>query len=201
MQQLYQLPPPTHSYLPIFPNNRLLRFSAVQEIDARNSSALHQKTMVGFLTCCSSQKPKRGPLQNLFPECFTSYSRRGREGSSGRSANLLTGRSMVRTRHLPPDFPCLGLGNLTVSQPSCFPRVAWRLGTERVLRPNSFFPIVNPYTGISLRSVNNNNNCNNNNNTNNRKFSPNYTSHKNTLGIHHCCRKIVQCCFLHMSWL
>ncbi|KAG5453182.1 hypothetical protein CSKR_112744, partial [Clonorchis sinensis] len=30
-------------------------------------------------------------------------------------------------------LPCLGLGNLAIAQPSCFPRVAWQLGTERVL--------------------------------------------------------------------
>ncbi|KAG5447535.1 hypothetical protein CSKR_101305 [Clonorchis sinensis] len=52
------------------------------------------------------------------------------------SANLLTGRSVVRTPPLPLDFPCLGLGNLAVSQPSCFIRVAWQLGTERVLQLN-----------------------------------------------------------------
>ncbi|KER24269.1 hypothetical protein T265_08010 [Opisthorchis viverrini] len=39
------------------------------------------------------------------------------------STNLLTGRSVVRTRPLPLDFPCLGLGNLAVSQPSCFLRI------------------------------------------------------------------------------
>ncbi|KAG5446671.1 hypothetical protein CSKR_113070 [Clonorchis sinensis] len=32
------------------------------------------------------------------------------------SGNLMTGRSVVRTRHPPLDFPCLGLGNLAVSQ-------------------------------------------------------------------------------------
>ncbi|KER33510.1 hypothetical protein T265_00625 [Opisthorchis viverrini] len=32
-----------------------------------------------------------------------------------------------------------GLGNLAVSQPSCFLRVAWRLGTGRVLQLNAFF--------------------------------------------------------------
>ncbi|KAG5444601.1 Yip1 member 1 [Clonorchis sinensis] len=32
-----------------------------------------------------------------------------------------------------------GLGSLAVSQPSCFPRVTWQLGTERVLQLNSFF--------------------------------------------------------------
>ncbi|KAG5454317.1 hypothetical protein CSKR_201970 [Clonorchis sinensis] len=31
-----------------------------------------------------------------------------------------------------------GLGNLAVSQPSCFLRVAWQLGTERVLQLNDF---------------------------------------------------------------
>ncbi|KAG5452513.1 hypothetical protein CSKR_103318 [Clonorchis sinensis] len=33
-------------------------------------------------------------------------------------------------------LPCLGLGNLAVSQPSCFLCVAWQLGTERVLQLN-----------------------------------------------------------------
>ncbi|KER28767.1 hypothetical protein T265_04460 [Opisthorchis viverrini] len=42
---------------------------------------------------------------------------------------------MVRTRPLPLDFPCLGLGNLVVSQPSCL-RVSWELGTESVLQLN-----------------------------------------------------------------
>ncbi|KAG5452653.1 hypothetical protein CSKR_114424, partial [Clonorchis sinensis] len=55
----------------------------------------------------------------------------GRDSSNGYSVNLLTGRSVVRTRPLPLDFPCLGLGNLAVSQPSCFLWVAWQLGTER----------------------------------------------------------------------
>ncbi|GAA55192.1 hypothetical protein CLF_107112 [Clonorchis sinensis] len=43
---------------------------------------------------------------------------------------------MVRTRPLPLDFLCLGLGNLAVSQPSCNPRVAWQLSIERVLQMN-----------------------------------------------------------------
>ncbi|KAG5453505.1 Ubiquitin-like modifier-activating enzyme 6 [Clonorchis sinensis] len=60
-------------------------------------------------------------------------------GHVGKSANLLTGWSLVRTRPLPLDFPCLGLGNLAVSQPSCFPRVTWQLGTERVLQLDNFF--------------------------------------------------------------
>ncbi|KAG5448299.1 Craniofacial development protein 1 [Clonorchis sinensis] len=42
------------------------------------------------------------------------------------SVNLLTRRSVVRTPPLPLDFPCLGLGNLAVSQPSCFLRAAAR---------------------------------------------------------------------------
>ncbi|KAG5445339.1 hypothetical protein CSKR_111091 [Clonorchis sinensis] len=63
----------------------------------------------------------------------------GRDGPSGWTANLLTGRSVVRTRPLPLDFPRLGFGNLAVSQPSCFLRVAWQLGTERVPQLNDFF--------------------------------------------------------------
>ncbi|KAG5454113.1 hypothetical protein CSKR_110488 [Clonorchis sinensis] len=36
------------------------------------------------------------------------------------------------------DFRCLDLGNLTISQPSCFLLVAWQLSTERVLQPNDY---------------------------------------------------------------
>ncbi|KAG5442666.1 hypothetical protein CSKR_111906, partial [Clonorchis sinensis] len=43
---------------------------------------------------------------------------------------------MVRTRPLSLDFPCLGLGNLVVSQPSCSLWVAWQLRTGRVLQLN-----------------------------------------------------------------
>ncbi|KER30902.1 hypothetical protein T265_13072, partial [Opisthorchis viverrini] len=47
-------------------------------------------------------------------------------------------RVLVRIRPLHLDFLCLGLGNMAVSQPSCFLRVAWELGTERVLELNYF---------------------------------------------------------------
>ncbi|KAG5450905.1 hypothetical protein CSKR_109256, partial [Clonorchis sinensis] len=39
---------------------------------------------------------------------------------------------------------CLGLGNLAVSQPSCFLPVAWQLDTERVLQLNDFFIFLFP---------------------------------------------------------
>ncbi|KAG5446506.1 Glutamine-dependent NAD(+) synthetase [Clonorchis sinensis] len=55
-----------------------------------------------------------------------------------------TFRSVVRNPPLPLDFPCLGLGNLAVSQPSCFLRMAWQLGTERVLQLNDFFKMRLP---------------------------------------------------------
>ncbi|KAG5452999.1 hypothetical protein CSKR_109419 [Clonorchis sinensis] len=54
----------------------------------------------------------------------------------GQRANILTGRSVVRTRSLPLDFFCPDLGNLAASQPSCFLLVAWKLGTERVIQLN-----------------------------------------------------------------
>ncbi|KER34010.1 hypothetical protein T265_12480, partial [Opisthorchis viverrini] len=41
---------------------------------------------------------------------------------------------MVRTRPPPLDFPCVDLGDLAVTQPSCNLRVAWQLGNERVLQ-------------------------------------------------------------------
>ncbi|KER29980.1 hypothetical protein T265_13263, partial [Opisthorchis viverrini] len=47
------------------------------------------------------------------------------------SANVLIGRSVVRIRPLPLDSPCLGLGNLALSQPSSFLLVARQLGTNR----------------------------------------------------------------------
>ncbi|KAG5452249.1 hypothetical protein CSKR_106883 [Clonorchis sinensis] len=61
------------------------------------------------------------------------------------SANLLTGRSVVRIRPLPLDFPCLGLGNLAVSQPSCNLRVAWQLGTQRVLQLKGYLLLLLSY--------------------------------------------------------
>ncbi|KER31380.1 hypothetical protein T265_02427 [Opisthorchis viverrini] len=53
------------------------------------------------------------------------------------SADLLTGRSVVRTYPLPLDFPRLGLGKLEVSSPSRLLRVAWQLATRRVLQLNA----------------------------------------------------------------
>ncbi|KER31757.1 hypothetical protein T265_02117 [Opisthorchis viverrini] len=49
---------------------------------------------------------------------------------------------MVRIRPPPLDCSCLGLDNLAVSQPWCFLRVAWQLGTERVLQLKDFFENV-----------------------------------------------------------
>ncbi|KER32168.1 hypothetical protein T265_12864, partial [Opisthorchis viverrini] len=59
--------------------------------------------------------------------------------SSG--ANLLIGRSAVRTRLLHFDF-CLDVNNLAVSQPSCFLRVTWHLGIERVLQLGDYLFII-----------------------------------------------------------
>ncbi|KER27919.1 hypothetical protein T265_05124 [Opisthorchis viverrini] len=52
---------------------------------------------------------------------------------------------MVRTRPLPLDFPCPGLSNLAVFQPSCFLRVAWQLGSGRVLQLNGSFKMHQMY--------------------------------------------------------
>ncbi|KAG5443857.1 hypothetical protein CSKR_100088, partial [Clonorchis sinensis] len=59
--------------------------------------------------------PKKNWLKN---SCSTDVLNDGAGWLSGLNANLPTGRSVVRTRHLPVDFPCLGLGNLKLSQPS-----------------------------------------------------------------------------------
>ncbi|KER27848.1 LOW QUALITY PROTEIN: hypothetical protein T265_13715 [Opisthorchis viverrini] len=39
-------------------------------------------------------------------------------------------KARIRIRPLPLDITFLGLGNLAVSQPSCFLRMVWKLGTE-----------------------------------------------------------------------
>ncbi|KAG5452974.1 hypothetical protein CSKR_111789 [Clonorchis sinensis] len=59
---------------------------------------------------------------------------------------------MARTRPLPLDSPCLGLGNLAAFQPSCFPRMAWQLGTERVLQLDSFIPSYRQMKSGSTRT-------------------------------------------------
>ncbi|KAG5453606.1 hypothetical protein CSKR_109558, partial [Clonorchis sinensis] len=59
-------------------------------------------------------------------------------GSSliGGDANLLTGRSVVRTQPRCLDFSCLDSGNLTISQSSCFLPVPTHLYTKTVLQMN-----------------------------------------------------------------
>ncbi|KAG5449112.1 hypothetical protein CSKR_100233 [Clonorchis sinensis] len=54
----------------------------------------------------------------------------GRDGPSEREGETV---QVVRARIYWPE----GLGNLAVSQPSCFLRMAWQLGTERVLQLNN----------------------------------------------------------------
>ncbi|KER22501.1 hypothetical protein T265_14838, partial [Opisthorchis viverrini] len=51
-------------------------------------------------------------------------------GEIAQSANLLAGGSVVRTRPLPLDFRCPGLGNLIVSQSSCLLLMTWQLDAK-----------------------------------------------------------------------
>ncbi|KAG5448032.1 hypothetical protein CSKR_106597 [Clonorchis sinensis] len=44
----------------------------------------------------------------------------------------LTDRKVRGSNQTSASRLCLRLGNLAVSQPSCFPRVAWQLGLEKV---------------------------------------------------------------------
>ncbi|KAG5453600.1 hypothetical protein CSKR_109551 [Clonorchis sinensis] len=54
-------------------------------------------------------------------------------------AQWLIGRSVApQTQPWYLHCSCLGSGNLSVTKPSCFPGVAGRLGTERVLQLNSY---------------------------------------------------------------
>ncbi|KAG5449597.1 hypothetical protein CSKR_101581 [Clonorchis sinensis] len=48
------------------------------------------------------------------------------------------------------DFPFLSLGNLAVSQPSCFLLVAWQLGTEKVLRRKQYVSEILRVTATTL---------------------------------------------------
>ncbi|KER23218.1 hypothetical protein T265_08866 [Opisthorchis viverrini] len=50
---------------------------------------------------------------------------------TGCSTNSLAVTSVVQTRPLLLDFPCLGLGNLVVPQTSCFLLVAWQLSAKK----------------------------------------------------------------------
>ncbi|KAG5441217.1 hypothetical protein CSKR_102431, partial [Clonorchis sinensis] len=52
-------------------------------------------------------------------------------GEIAQIVNILTGRSVVRTRHLSFDFPCLGLSNLSVSWSPCFLLAARQLSTRK----------------------------------------------------------------------
>ncbi|KER29961.1 hypothetical protein T265_03547 [Opisthorchis viverrini] len=77
--------------------------------------------------------PSPSSSNSAMNKCLAISFWRGRDGP-----NLLTGRFLVRTRPLPLDFPCLGLGTLAVSQPSCFLWVVWQPGTEIVLQLNYY---------------------------------------------------------------
>ncbi|KER23052.1 hypothetical protein T265_08995 [Opisthorchis viverrini] len=78
---------------------------------------------------------RKPPSVSRFPKQTQFLS--AQEKSNIQSANLLTTRSVVRIQPLPLDFPCLGFGNLVVSQPLCFLWVAWQLGTEMLLQLNA----------------------------------------------------------------
>ncbi|KAG5441015.1 Ras-specific guanine nucleotide-releasing factor 2 [Clonorchis sinensis] len=80
--------------------------------------------------------PRNSTFQGTIGDTITPM--RTRAGTVVTSSRRSKRRSVVRTRPLPVDFPCLGLGNLAVSQPSCFLPVARHLSTERVLQPNVF---------------------------------------------------------------
>ncbi|KAG5452728.1 hypothetical protein CSKR_102158 [Clonorchis sinensis] len=69
-----------------------------------------------------------------------------------KSANLPTERSVVRTRPLPLNLPCLALVNLAVSQPSCLLRVGWQLGTERMSQLNDVLHHEN-YHSLVIQAI------------------------------------------------
>ncbi|KER26533.1 hypothetical protein T265_06251 [Opisthorchis viverrini] len=63
------------------------------------------------------------------------------------------GRSVVRAPPMPLEFPCPGLGNLAVSQSSCFFRVAWQLRTEKLLQLNDSKKELHEQTGAIGKMV------------------------------------------------
>ncbi|KAG5449221.1 hypothetical protein CSKR_107089 [Clonorchis sinensis] len=78
------------------------------------------------MECTKMQRLPSQNVQNAKLGCEKRDYWRGARLLSGSNANLLTGRSVVRARLLPPDFSCLGLGNLIVSEPSYHLLVAVR---------------------------------------------------------------------------
>ncbi|KER28572.1 hypothetical protein T265_04616 [Opisthorchis viverrini] len=58
------------------------------------------------------KKPSGNSRKRTDDRFISVTTQQGRDGPSGKSTNLLTGRSVVRIRPLPLEFPCLGLGNL-----------------------------------------------------------------------------------------
>ncbi|KAG5450894.1 hypothetical protein CSKR_109268 [Clonorchis sinensis] len=61
-------------------------------------------------------------------------------------------QSVVQIRSLHIDFPCPGLSNLAIFQPSCFLRVACQLGTEKVLQLSDTILVFHDST-VALDSV------------------------------------------------
>ncbi|KAG5453781.1 hypothetical protein CSKR_113837 [Clonorchis sinensis] len=111
--------------------------------------------------CLAAMLPEGSTMAEILSGC-PSLDRGSREAEVGfeprtlrSSADLLTGRSVVRTRPQPFDFPHPGLGNLAVSQPPCLLLVAWQQATERVIQlddnlTSSAYPVAVP--GFELRT-------------------------------------------------
>ncbi|KER32163.1 hypothetical protein T265_12862, partial [Opisthorchis viverrini] len=117
---------------------------AVRKANLKMTHGRKNRSAVAPFRCLAAIPPEGCTRAGILSGC-PSLDRGSREAEVGfeprtfrSSANLLTGRSVVRTRPLPLDSYCLGLGSLAVSQPSCSLRVAWQLGTERVLQLNDF---------------------------------------------------------------
>ncbi|KAG5454672.1 hypothetical protein CSKR_104954 [Clonorchis sinensis] len=121
--------------------------SAVESFRCLTAMPPEGSTRAGILPGCPSlDRGSREAEVGFEPRTFRSVS--SRSNHFGRLAPLMTQRkvpvqrpvlcgieihleAVVRTQPLYLDCPCLGLGDLTASQPERFLRAAWQLGTER----------------------------------------------------------------------
>ncbi|KER26383.1 hypothetical protein T265_06365 [Opisthorchis viverrini] len=97
----------------------------------------------------STTLPPDRPVPRLLVVLIRRPARMGfeRDGSSGKSANLLTGRSEGPLFEL--EFSRLGSGNLALSKSSCLLRVAWQLGTESALQLDDIYIFAHEYLRFS----------------------------------------------------
>ncbi|KAG5441974.1 hypothetical protein CSKR_110765 [Clonorchis sinensis] len=121
---------------------------------SRDTKRIYEKTYYSHASSVVStvtQMPKKTNAEHMRrcscygPILATNAGRRGLSAGNTVSCSLSRGETAQWLERESADRKVRGMGNLAVSQLSCLLRVAWQLGTKRVLKLNVF----NGFTSLS----------------------------------------------------